>query len=177
MVVQYGGFTILSSPFFIEGLLPFLLVFSLVFAVLQKSQILGNGKRQIDALVSLAIGLMVIAFAQAVGIILQMVTFLAVALVIVLVFMILVGSLFKEGSFDLHAGWKWAISGLAFLAVAIAALVYTGGWDWIMNFIDSSGSSLWTNIVFIVIIVGAVALVVLMGGKSASSGSSGNSGH
>ena len=165
MVVQYGGFTILSSPFFVEALLPFLLVFSLVFAVLQKSEILGKGKKQLDALVALSVGLLVIAFGQAVGIILQLVTFLSVALVVVLVFMLLVGSLFKEGSFELDGWIKLVIGIIIFIGVVVAVLVYTGSWDWILNFIDASNSNLWTNIFFIAIVVVAIAVVVFMGGK------------
>lgn len=165
MVVQYGGFTILSSPFFVEALLPFLLVFSLVFAVLQKSEILGKGKKQLDALVALSIGLLVIAFGQAIGIILQMVEFLSVALVILLVFMILVGGLFKEGDFKLEKWIQLVIGIIIFFAVVIAALVYTGAWDWILNFIDASSSNLWTNVFFIVIVVIAIAVVVFMGGS------------
>ena len=172
MVVQYGGFTILSSPFFVEALLPFLLVFSLVFAVLQKSKILGEGKKQLDALVALSVGLLVIAFGQAVGIIIQLVAFLSVSLVVILVFMILVGSMFKEGEFKLDGWIKLVIGVIIFLAVIVAVLVYTGGWDWIMNFLDTSSSSLWTNVFFIAIVVIAIAVVVFMGGKPAKSSSS-----
>ena len=167
MVVQYGGFTILSSPFFVEALLPFLLVFSLVFAVLQKSKVLGEGKKQLDALVALSIGLLVIAFGQAVGIIIQLVTFLSVALVIMLVFMILVGSMFKEGDFKLDGWIKLVIGIIIFLAVVVAVLVYTGAWDWITTFLDASSSNLWTNVFFIAIVVIAIAVVVFMGGKGA----------
>ena len=58
------GGTILSSQLFVEVILPFLLVFAVVFAILQKTKILGEGKKQIDAIVSLVIGLIVIAFSQ-----------------------------------------------------------------------------------------------------------------
>ena len=46
--------TILSSPLVVEVLLPFLLVFTLVFAVLDRTKLLGEGKRQINAIISLA---------------------------------------------------------------------------------------------------------------------------
>src|SRR3989344_989954 len=49
--------TVLSSPF-AQTILLFVLVFVVVFAVLQKSKILGDGKKQIDALVALAIALL-----------------------------------------------------------------------------------------------------------------------
>src|SRR3989344_3729501 len=90
-MAAYGGFTILSSPFFVEGVLPFILIFSLVFAVLQKSKILGEGKHQLDALVSFSVALLTIAFANAVNVIVQLVPVLAVGLVVLLVFMVLWG--------------------------------------------------------------------------------------
>ena len=44
---------IFDNPFFTEMLLPFLLVFVVVFAILQKTKILGEEKAQIDAIVAL----------------------------------------------------------------------------------------------------------------------------
>jgi hypothetical protein len=44
---------IFISPFFMDYVLPFVLVFTLVFALLQKTKILGDGKKQIDSLVAL----------------------------------------------------------------------------------------------------------------------------
>ena len=102
----YGGQTILSHPLFIETILPFLLIFTIVFAVLQKSKIFGDGKKQIDAIVALVFGLLAIAFAQATGIIIQLIPFLAVSLVIILVFMILVGSFGKPGNDLFSETWK-----------------------------------------------------------------------
>lgn len=160
----YGGFTILSSPFFVEGILPFILVFSLVFAVLQKSEILGKGKNQLDALVSFSIALLTIAFANAVGVIVQLVPVLAVGLVVILVFMVLWGSVMgPTDSKGIHSGVKWAFGILVLLVVAGAVLVYTGAVDTIEDFFDTADSSLWTNILFILIIAGAIAVVVGFG--------------
>src|SRR4051812_10088790 len=122
----YGGFTILSSPFFVEGVLPFILVFSLVFAVLQKSEILGKGKNQLDALVSFSVALLTIAFANAVGVIVQLVPVLAVGLVVILVFMVLWGFVMGETKKENIPGpVKWALGILILLVVAGAVLVYT----------------------------------------------------
>ena len=54
-----------------EVLLPFLLVFTVVFAILQKTSILGKGKKQIDAIVSLVVGLIVVAFGYATNVIIK----------------------------------------------------------------------------------------------------------
>ena len=158
--------TILSSPIISEGVLPFILVFTVVFAILQKSEILGKDKKQIDAMVALVFGLITITFAKAVGIINQLLPFLAVSVMLILVFLIMV-SLFHKGKdeFVLHVGFKWAIFILSFIAVIIAGLVFTGAWDYLANkFSGPSGSSLVTNIVFIAIIVVGL-LVVFFGDK------------
>lgn len=170
----YGGFTILSSPFFVEGVLPFILVFSLVFAVLQKSKILGDGKNQLDALVSFSVALLTIAFANAVSLIVQLVPVLAVGLVVLLVFMVMWGMAYKPGEFALHKYVQWAIGGLAAIAVAVALLVYSGGWETVTDYFDTTNSSLWTNILFIVLI--GVAIIVVMAFSGSSGGSSGSSG-
>src|SRR3989338_6520443 len=117
----YGGSTFLSHPIFVETILPFLLVFTIVFAVLQKSKIFGDGKKQIDAIVSLVVGLLVISFGQATGIIVQLIPFLAVSLVVILVLMILLGSFAEEGKFFKD----YFPSGLvkALMAVVVIAVV------------------------------------------------------
>src|SRR3989338_10382288 len=88
--------TILSSPIISEGVLPFILIFTVVFAILQKSAILGKDKKQIDALVGIVFGLITITFARAVGIINQLLPFLAVSVILILVFLILVGFMHKS---------------------------------------------------------------------------------
>jgi hypothetical protein len=161
----YGGQTILSHPIFIETILPFLLVFTIVFAVLQKSKIFGEGKKQIDSIVSLVIGLVLISFAQATGIIIQLIPFLAVSLVVILVFMLLLGSFTKEGELakELHPGIKWVLIIGSLIAVIIAVLFITGTWDYIYDFIfltGIEGSSIVLNAVFFVVIIAAVIFVI-----------------
>ena len=51
----------MSDPFFItpiftDFLLPFALVFTLIFAILQKTKLLGDGKKQVDAIIGLVVG-------------------------------------------------------------------------------------------------------------------------
>lgn len=158
--------TILSSPLFIQIILPFLLVFAVVFAVLQKSEILGKGKKQIDAIVALVVGLIVIAFGNATGIIVNLMPFLAVSLIIILVFMILIGMLFKEGEFNLDKKIKIGLGIVITVAVIIAVLYLTNGFGYVESlFSGAGGSTLLANIIFIALIIGAVAAVVFGGGK------------
>ena len=159
--------TILSSPIISEAVLPFILIFTVVFAILQKSAILGKDKKQIDALVGIVFGLITITFAKAVGIINQLLPFLSVAVILVLVFLILVGFMHKgDEKFVWDEGLKKVVVVMAFVAVAIAGLFFTGAWDYLASkFSGPDGSSLVTNIVFILIIVGGFLIVWFGGGK------------
>ncbi len=44
----------------LDSLLPFILVFTILFAILQKTKIIGEGKRQFNTLVALVLSLMVV---------------------------------------------------------------------------------------------------------------------
>ena len=157
--------TILSNPVVVETLLPFLLVFTIMFAILQKTEILGKGKRQIDSLVSLAIGLIVIAFGQATGIIVNLIPILAVTAVVLLVFMLLYGMVFAEGRFDMNKYLKGGIGIVVGIVVIVSVLVLTGGLDYITDFYyRTEGSGLMANIIVIAVVIGAV-IAVGYGGK------------
>ena len=161
------GPTILQSDFVFYVVLPFVLVFALIFAVLEKSEVLGKGKKQINAIVSLVMGLIVVSVGFAVEIITNLIPFLAVALVVILIFMILTGALHKEGEFKLHENVKWVITGIIAIAVVVATLYFTGAWDYLYSLINDQSSNLVSNVVFIVIIVAAIG-AVLWGSKSGS---------
>lgn len=151
--------TIFSSPWAFQIILPFLLVFILVFAALEKTKVLGDGKHRINALIALVIGLIVVSFGYAVSIINRLMPFLAICLVIILVFMLLIGMLYKDGSFDLDANVRIGIGIVIGIATAIAVLYFTGAWDWIYNKAALQGSSLISNIIFIVFIIVAVLII------------------
>ena len=166
--LTYGGPTILQSPLVVEIILPFLLVFTVVFAVLQKSKVLGDGKKQVDAIVALVIGLLVVSFASATGLIVRLIPFMAVSLVVILVFMVIWGMFWKEGDFDIGKGPKMAAGIVALIAVIIAVLVFTGFWQNIAD-LFTNGSSLMANVVIVIVVVVAIIVVLSGAGKSAKS--------
>lgn len=148
-------YTIISSPLMVEVVLPFVLVFVLIFAILQKTEVLGKGKKQIDALIALAIGLIVVAFGYATHIILSLIPFLAVASVVILVFLLLYGMTFEAGKFEIPGGARMAIGILAAVGVVIATLVATGGWDYLYDlYLGSADGSTWiTNALIVAFVV------------------------
>lgn len=159
--------TILSSPLFVEIILPFLLVFTVMFAILQKTKVLGDGKRQIDAIVALVVGLLVVSFGFATGVIVSLVPFLAVSAIVILVFMILYGMVFQSGEFKMHKRIQGTIGILAAIGVIIAVMVATGAWDYVAEsyFYNGDNDGLITNIIFIVIIIAVVGFLWMGSGE------------
>lgn len=161
VMVATSGDTIFSNSLFVNTILPFLLVFALVFAILQKTKILGDGKKQIDAIVALVIGLLVVSFANYTDIIVYLTAFLAVALVIILVFLLLFGAFFEPGKFEVSNGIKITAGIVALIAVVIAVLYYTGAWSYIKDNYWGNGSGWGTNVIFVVLIIAAIAVVLV----------------
>ena len=165
LLAPTGGPTLLSHPLVVETILPFLLVFTLVFAILQKSKVLGEGKKQIDAIVALVIGILVISFAQATNIIVNLVPFLAVSVVIILIFLILVGSFHKDGDF-LGTGMKTFMMIIVLIATVIAVMTVTDSWGYILDLFYRPNISGWIiNGIFVAIIIAVIWVVLRSGGS------------
>ena len=161
--------SIFATSIFMDYILPFLLVFTLTFAILDKTRLLGEGKRQINAIISFVIGLILIGFPYAQQVIVKLIPFLAVSLVILFVFMLLYGFLSGNKSGDvLNKGMKIALGIIAGLAVIVAVLWVTGSWDAVYNTLvrGDSSSKIWLNVLLIALIGGAMAVVLATGDKS-----------
>ncbi len=154
---------ILISPFFTSYVLPLVLVFTLVFAILQKTQLLGEGKKQINAILGLIVGLILIAFPTARNIVVQLMPFLAVSAVILFVFMLIYGFIMGKKEDVLHKGTKITL-GIIFALAFITVLLYVSGWwDYVYDFMFSreTGSQVWINLLIIAVMIGAVVAVVV----------------
>jgi predicted Abi (CAAX) family protease len=161
---------IFDNPFFTEILLPFLLVFVVTFAILQKSKILAN--TQVDAMVGLVIGLILIGVPGPRDVVVGIMPLLAVGVAVILVFMILYGFVAGDLSDDKNMpGWlKYTFMGLAALFTIWVVLFVSGLGTKILDSFGGS-SDVWMNIVMIVLVVAVVA-VAMKGGKSGRSSSS-----
>jgi hypothetical protein len=140
-----------------DVVLPFLLVFTIVFGVLEKSNVLGKDKKNLNAMVAFCTGFFVVASAQLVALISEFVAYSALVLVILIMFMILYGSLHSEQTegIALEDGWLKFFTVLVVISLAFIFLNATGwlipAWDFV-----SSG---WNQQ-----IVGTVALLLVLGG-------------
>jgi len=157
---------IFENVFFTEMLLPFLLVFVVVFAILQKSKILGEGKAQIDAIVSLVVGLILIGVPGPRDILVGIMPWMAVGVAVILVFMILYGFVAGDLSGDgMPKGLKYTFLGLVAVFTIGVVLFISGVWDKIWNSFGGS-SDIWMNVVMIALVLSAVAVAIFSGKKN-----------
>jgi len=164
-----------ATTLFSQFILPFLLVFVVVFAILQKSKILGDGKAQMDSLVSLAIALLLIATPIPRNFIVNFTPWVAVGIVVILVFLLLYGFI-AEDSWKTQLWVKIVFGVLSGIFVIGLIIYFSGVWksgtaSSLFSMEDSG--SLWANILLIVIIGGAIAVALSSGNKTSSGKRSG----
>lgn len=124
-----------------DVVLPFLLVFTLVFGVLEKSKIFGTEKgadgkteysrKNLNAMVAFTTSFFVVASAQLVAIINVLVSRVALILVILIMFMILVASMHEQQEnkgFSLDKTYRNALTAVVLVAVI---LIFMDGAGWL----------------------------------------------
>ncbi len=138
MVYQFVDFRFVIDQWQAVGvfdvLLPLLLVFALVFAILEKSKILG-GYKSIDAVVSLIVSLFVIANPYVTELFVPIFSKAGLAIIILVAMLIIVG-LFMTGE-EPSATLKTigAIGGIGlFIWLLMAVSDYYAGWPWYYSF-------------------------------------------
>lgn len=163
--------TIFQNWLFKDFILPFALIFFIVFAILEKTKILGDERKQLNAMLAFVIALIFLGFAAPKDFVANMILFLSVAIVVVLVFLMLYGfATGGESDFGISNGFKWFVGVLAFISVVIA-VVWASGIDLGIfgSLFDQTWSRMfWTNFFFVVVIAAAIAVAIGFKGKSGS---------
>ncbi len=109
-----------------DVIVPFILVFTILFAILERTKVLGKDKKRFNAMIAFVIGFFVIALTdvlQAINVLSQYMTVLIVAGLLLMVMLSLLGVK------DLHKSnlLKWAV-----LLLVFGGGLYVMGWlDWI----------------------------------------------
>jgi len=160
-----------------DVLLPFILVFTLVFAILEKVKVLGEKGKRYNVMVALVIGLAVViphvlspSPFDAVSIMNKAFPSVSIFVVAILALFILIG-LWSSKSLKWGASAKGWLTIIAFIIVA-GIFTYAAGWwgqgtlpNW-LNFMNDSGT-----IALIVIVIVFVLLIAYItgGGKDETS--------
>ena len=160
--------TILQSEIATNFIYPFLLIFVILFAVLEKTKLLGDESKQLNAIISFIVSLIFVGFAWPKIVIGNLILFLSVALIVIFLILLVWG--FAAGGakampkFD--GIFRIVLGIIAVLAVIVAVFWATGslGPTADLLFSQSWSSALWTNVIFILVIA-AVLAAVLKSGK------------
>lgn len=140
-----------------QAVFVFILIFALIFGILQKSRIFGEEAKQVNALVSLAIALLVLSAGYALDLISKLVPILAIGSVLILIFLIFI-SFFFEKDYKPSEWLRNTAIGIAFVAVVVTIMVLTGAFTIISGWF-TSGSNWASNLSFIIIIVIVFSIV------------------
>lgn len=158
-----------------DVLLPFLLVFTVVYAILQKTKLLGEDKANLDSMVAFVIGLLVVAATKVVGIINDALPQVMVLVIVGLSFLLMLG-IFADpkGSFFENMGKRFR-AGLMIVFSLAVVLIFLGviktpdneswlefGWNYV---IDNWSGAVVGSIILFLLMIGAIWFVVGGDGK------------
>ena len=144
-----------------DVVLPFLLVFTIVFAVLERTKVFGTEKidgkeytrKNLNSVAAFVIALLTVASSQIVAVINQGLAKIVLLLVIVISFLMLIGSFFGKDEVQLTGNWRAWGMGVLFVGIV---LIFANEVGWLTPFWDYLMVNWNTNI------VGAVALIILV---------------
>ncbi len=162
-----------------DVILPFLLVFAIAFAALEKSRVLGvykegnveYTKKNLNAIVALAIAFFVVASSRLVGIIIGFSTNAVLLILFSIIFLMVAGLFFKDGEVFSHIeNYKTFFIWTTFVILLLIFLGVVGWlspiWHWIvMHFNDSMGAG-----VFLFIVVIGAMFFITSGGPKKTAG-------
>jgi hypothetical protein len=149
-------------------ILPFLLVFTIVFAILEKTKIFGvdnNGvtKKNINAIIAFIAGFLVIASTQLVSAINEIVANVVLVLILVICFMMLIGAMHtgeKEFSLENFPGWIKFLMYLTFVGIV---LIFLNALDWLDKIIGygQAADRQWLNSLIFLGILGFIMWLII----------------
>jgi len=154
-----------------DVILPFLLVFTIVFAILEKSKVFGVEKtkdgeytrKNLNAMTAFVIAFLVVASSRLVAIINETMANMVLLLMMSICFLILIGSFMKEQKegIALEGPWKKMFMIIMFIGLSLIFLNALGwlepGWEWIVAHYDSTAMA---SIILIAGMVGFVYFIV-----------------
>ena len=160
-----------------DVVLPFLLVFAIVFAILEKTLILGVDevkgtkypKRSLNTTVAFVIAMFVVATNKIVMAINRALPNIVLLIVIIISFLMLVGVFYKTGEFDFAKDYKKTTGFFVILLFIVILLIFadsimkTQDQSWlgyIVNYVvENFSGTVVTSLLFLVVAVGAIYYV------------------
>ena len=170
-----GVISFLEKFGFYDIVLPFLLVFTVVFAILEKTKVLGTEtikdvkytKKNLNSIVAFVIAFLVVASTKLVAAINQIMANIVLLLILSISFLLLIGSFFKEDE-DVYlkeGPWRTFFMLIMFIGVVIIFLHSFGwlniAWDWLATHWQTS----FVGTIALLLFIALFMYYVVEGGK------------
>lgn len=166
-----------------DVVLPFLLVFTIMFAVLEKSKVLGVEKtsegeftrKNMNAMVAFVTAFLVVASTRLVSIINETLANMVLLLMLSICFLILIGSFMKEQKEGIEMPKKLQGFFIGFMLVGIFLIFLNAlgwlypAWRWALSHYDSTAAA---SVLLIAMIVGVMVWITKNPSKSKGSSES-----
>jgi len=145
-----------------DVILPFLLVFTIVFAILEKTKVLGTEKiegndytkKNINAMVAFVVSFLVIASTKLVAVINEAVANIVLLLFLAVFFLLLVGSFFKEGEdVFLQGRWRTFFMFIMFLGIVLIFLQALGWLTSFWDFLVDHWETQWVGTLILLVVI------------------------
>jgi hypothetical protein len=142
-------------------------MFFIMYALLQKSKILGENQAQINAFVSLVISLIFVSVVYPVIVVNNLILFMTVGVAVIFVGFVLWGFI-NNGNITLNSKVLKLMGVLTFIALVVALFWATGAFPPLWTFLEkvfnwafaSGTEGFWTNFLIVVLVIAAVASVL-----------------
>ena len=172
---------------FFDVVLPFLLVFTIVFAILEKTMILGKDesgkpKKNVNSMVAFSIALFVVAASNVVAILQQALPLVTLVLIVIISLMLLIGSFMETGEFSFK-DYKYTRYLLVFVIIIGITLIFAGSinldtgesvLDYVLDYVKANWLTgpVFSGVVFLAIIILVIIYVLdaLPGGSESKPG-------
>lgn len=159
-------------------ILPFLLIFAIVFSILEKTRVLGTdeiegkkySKKSINAIVAFVISFLVVASSNLVRVINEAVANIVLLLIIIIMFLMLIGTMFgsKEVTLENYPGWTKFFMILMFIGIVVIFLQALGWLKYVIGFFVISYQLEWAAALVLIIFIVAFIWYVTKEGKAPS---------
>lgn len=175
----YGAIEFMKSFGVFDIILPFLLVFTVIFGILEKTKVFGkegeSSRKNLNAMVAFVIGFFVVAATQIVQLMQAALPYIMFLLVLIIMFMILFGSTMAESAdgIDIWSNFSSAKAKGIFafgLFIAIVAIVLgaMGTLEDLIDWIIYSVTGPVLSTVILLLVVG-IFMWIVVGSKSGNS--------
>lgn len=151
-----------------DVILPFILVFTIIFAILEKTRVLGvekiSGsdytKKNLNATVAFVVSFLVVASTRLVAVINEAMANIALLVLVIVSFLILIGAFFKSGEDVSFGEGPWRTSFMVVILVGVVA-IFLNALGWLQDLIDYLDRYWQTDFVGAILLILFIVLFIL----------------